>query len=133
MLLIIGLGNPGKEYANTRHNFGFMVVDAMASSLGLTWTTNKKFRADVAEMPKNHSHDSVWLVKPTTFMNLSGESVGAVTQFHKVEPKNIWVIADDLDLPLGKIRVRHGGESGGHRGLESIEQHLNSQDFTRIR
>jgi PTH1 family peptidyl-tRNA hydrolase len=131
MLLIVGLGNPGEKYARTRHNFGFLALDELAKGLDVTFREDKKFKSEVGECTW---HDrKIILAKPQTFMNLSGEAVGALARFYKIEPKHIWVIADDLDLPLGKIRVRHNGESGGHHGLESIEQHLGNNDFCRIR
>lgn len=126
MWLIVGLGNPGDKYAKTRHNFGFMVADGLVGRDG--FKLQKKFSAEVAELNRD-----VLVVKPQTFMNNSGEAVGALARYYKVEPQNIWVIADDLDLPLGKIRVRHGGNSGGHHGLESIERHLGTGNFSRIR
>lgn len=131
MILIVGLGNPTEKYAQTRHNFGFMVLDALAATHKVSFREAKKFRTEVAELEGFGT--KVMLVKPQTYMNLSGEAVGALAHFYKVEPKRIWVVADDLDLPLGKIRVRHGGEAGGHHGLESIRDHLKSNDYVRIR
>lgn len=132
MKLIVGLGNPGEKYARTRHNFGFMVLDRLAYSFGATFCEQSKFKAATAEI---HSDgEKVVLVKPLTFMNLSGDSVAALAYFYKVESKDIWVVADDLDLPLGKIRVRSGGESGGgHNGLKDIIAKLGNGDFWRIR
>lgn len=119
MKLIVGLGNPGKQYEKTRHNVGFMVLDALAASFGGTETTV-------------HG-EKVILLKPQTFMNNSGEAVQKLANFHKPDPADIWVISDDLDLPLGKIRVRESGSTGGHNGLKSIEEKLGTQDYYRIR
>jgi len=131
MLLLIGLGNPGKEYESTRHNCGFMVVDAFASSHNASFSPQSKFKSEIAEFLLHER--KIIVAKPQTFMNLSGESVGTIARFYKIEPKNIWVVADDLDLPLGKIRVRHNGETGGHHGLDSIKNALQTSDFSRIR
>jgi PTH1 family peptidyl-tRNA hydrolase len=134
MILIIGLGNPGSEYSATRHNFGFMAVDALAEAVHGEWQLDKKAKAEVSDMHQAGAQASkIVLMKPHTFMNLSGEAVGEVSRFYKIEPKHIWVIADDLDLPLGKIRVRFGGESGGHNGLKSVSSSLASEDYWRIR
>jgi peptidyl-tRNA hydrolase, PTH1 family len=134
MLLIVGLGNPGKEYANTRHNFGFMVLDQLAQNYNLTFPLEPKFRGEVAELSGHkHSPEKVIFLKPQTFMNLSGESVGSLVRFYKIDPKSIWVVVDDLDIPLGKIRVRTGGETGGHHGLDSIVQVIGTGEFKRIR
>ncbi len=134
MILIVGLGNPGPDYAKTRHNFGFMVVDHLASRYSLSWQLDKKMKAEVAEL-RGHEKQTkkIVLLKPQTFMNLSGEAVGAMARFYQVELKDIWVVADDLDLPLGMVRVRHEGASGGHHGLESIEKALGSTSFCRVR
>ncbi len=132
MRVIVGLGNPGVNYAPTRHNFGFMVADKLAENFGVTFTLAKKFNSEIAEITEG-TGEKVLLVKPQTFMNLSGQAVQALAQFYKIEPEHIWVIADDLDLALGKIRIRKGGETGGHHGLESLAQELKTNDFWRIR
>lgn len=126
MKLIVGLGNPGKEYANTRHNVGFMVLDALSSD----WKLEKKLKSEVSEI--RIADHKVLLVKPQTYMNLSGEAVQAVAAFYKVDPSDIVIIYDDVDLEFAKLRVRHGGGSGGHNGLKSLIQHLNDQ-FIRFR
>lgn len=126
MKLIVGLGNPGKEYASTRHNVGFMVLDALSSD----WKLEKKQQSEVAEI--EISGHKVLLVKPQTYMNLSGEAVQAVAAYYKVDPSDIVIIYDDVDLEFGKLRVRHGGGSGGHNGLRSLIQHLNDA-FIRFR
>ena len=131
LILIVGLGNPGERYAQTRHNFGFMCVDAFAKAHGLVWRKEDKFQAMVAD-GRLHGH-KVMLVKPQTFMNLSGESVTKIALFYKVEANDVWVLADDLDLPLGKIRVRDGGATGGHNGLASLAGELGTHEFARIR
>jgi PTH1 family peptidyl-tRNA hydrolase len=133
MILIVGLGNPGQEYASTRHNFGFMVLDALANELNLDWHNEDKFNAEVAEVNSHHHSGRILLAKPQTLMNLSGEAVSRLANFYKIAPQHIWVVADDLDLPLGKIRVRHNGETAGHHGLDSITEKLGHKDFPRVR
>lgn len=129
--LIAGLGNPGKEYAYTRHNAGFMLADRLARNWGWSWRTEKKFFAEIAE--GSVAGKSVVLCKPRTFMNNSGESVGALAGFHRIEPADVLVVVDDADLPLGTLRMRPEGSPGGHHGLESIEAHLGSRVYPRIR
>ncbi|MBZ0276533.1 MAG: aminoacyl-tRNA hydrolase, partial [Anaerolineae bacterium] len=128
--LIIGLGNPGKEYENTRHNVGFRVLDELARRYGLTF--GKKERKAVVATGMIHGK-KVILAKPQTFMNLSGEAVRALTDFYKVEIGRILVVSDDLDIPLGTLRLRKEGSAGGQGGLKSIIQHLGSQSFNRLR
>ncbi len=131
MKLIIGLGNPGADYAKTRHNFGFMVLDQLAADQGLTFCDISKWKAETAELVV---HDQkVILIKPLTYMNLSGQTVAKFASYYKVEPEDIWLISDDLDLPLGRIRIRQGGSSGGHNGLKSVIECLGSDQFYRIR
>jgi len=125
MHLIIGLGNPGNKYVNTRHNIGFDVVDFLARKLSV----NIKKSKGKALVGKNKN---IVLAKPQTFMNLSGESVAALVKFYKIENKNIIVVYDDIDLPLGKIRLRPGGGAGGHNGIKSIISHV-GEDFCRVR
>lgn len=138
MRIIIGLGNPGLEYKNTRHNVGFKVIDMIASDLRLIPVnqTEIEFRSsDLCEAEVAEAHfygEKVLLVKPQTFMNNSGTCVMRLADFYKVEPHNIWVVTDDKDLPLGTIRVRLEGSSGGHNGLNSIISHI-SANFPRIR
>lgn len=129
--LIAGLGNPGREYQYTRHNAGFMLADRMAGQLGWSWRLEKKFFAELAE--GSVSGRSVMLCKPQTFMNCSGEAVGALAGFHRMSPEDVLVVVDDADLPLGTLRLRPEGGHGGHHGLESIEQHLGSRGFPRLR
>jgi len=130
MIFIIGLGTPGGEYKDTRHNIGFMVVEKLAKELGkdtVVWEEKEKFKSAVAKIGE------ALLVKPVTFMNNSGIAVSSIVQFYKLKPENVWVIHDDIDLPLGKIRIRKGGSSAGHNGVESIIKELHSDAFIRFR
>ncbi len=129
--LIAGLGNPGKEYAGTRHNAGFMLADRLADRWGWQWRLEKKFFAEIAEGTVGAR--SVILCKPQTFMNVSGEAVGALTGYHRILPDDVLVVVDDADLPLGMIRMRPDGSPGGHHGLESVESHLGTRGYPRIR
>lgn len=128
--LIVFLGNPGPKYEGTRHNAGFMAGDALAKDLGLK-INKAKFSALTATC--EIANETVMLMKPQTFMNLSGEAVGKAARFYKIEPKNIIVISDEMTLPVGKIRVRMKGSAGGHNGLKNIIQHLGTEEFPRIR
>ncbi len=128
--LIVFLGNPGPKYECTRHNAGFMTADAMAKKLGVS--INKlRFKALTASADING--EKVLLMKPQTFMNLSGEAVGEAARFYKVPPEHVIVVSDEVSLPLGKLRVRPKGSAGGHNGLKSIIAHLGSDAFPRIR
>ena len=129
--IIVGLGNPGAEYAKTRHNAGFLVVDRLADRWKTDWKLERKFGAFVARGTEVQSE--VLLCKPQTFMNASGESVGPVTAFYHLAASRCLVVVDDADLPFGQIRMRPGGSSGGHHGLESIEGHLGTREFPRLR
>lgn len=133
--IIVGLGNPGKEYAATRHNAGFIAVEALAQAIiggeNLAWREDKRLKAEVVE--GNFSGSKLVFAKPQTFMNLSGVAVANIAQFYKIETKDIWVIHDDLDLPLGKVQIKMGGNSAGHHGLESITNELKSAEFVRVR
>ena len=131
MHLIVGLGNPGAKYVRTRHNVGFRLVEELAGRWRATWKLEKKFQASVASVERNGQ--TVLLARPQTFMNDSGESVGALTAFYRVPLKRLLVAVDDADLPLGELRLRARGSSGGHHGLESIEQHAGSREFARLR
>ncbi|HRY36808.1 MAG TPA: aminoacyl-tRNA hydrolase [Candidatus Magasanikbacteria bacterium] len=131
MKLIIGLGNPGKEYEKTRHNAGFLVVDALAQKLGASFKFQKKFNAEIAQT-KLEGED-VLLMKPQTFMNLSGESVRAVMDFYKIKPKDIVVIQDDKDILFGQVKYQTDRSAAGHNGIKSIIEHLSTQEFARIR
>ncbi len=130
MRVVAGLGNPGKRYERSRHNLGFRVVDRAAERLGVTgWKT--QFDALTA---RGQAADGAYLlVKPQTFMNLSGVSVGAVLRYHRLPPEACLVVVDDLDLELGKVRVRESGSDGGHKGLRSVIEHVGTAGFKRIR
>lgn len=130
-VLIAGLGNPGAEYAGTRHNVGFMAVEALADKLGARWAEDRKFVARIARA--ECAGRKLILCAPQTFMNASGEAVGAVARFHRIEPARTLVVVDDADLPFGEVRLRERGSPGGHHGLESVEQHLGSRDYPRLR
>ncbi len=130
MKIIVGLGNPGEKYKDTRHNVGFMVVDKLAHELGgidIRWEQQRKHKSSVAKTGE------VLLVKPETFMNASGIAVRSLSTLYKVKAEDVWVIHDDLDLPLGKIRIRFGGASAGHHGVDSIIRELGSDQFVRVR
>ncbi len=131
LYLIVGLGNPGAEYARTRHNAGFLLVQKLAQNWRADWSYEKKFGARIARA--EHAGRRVLLCEPQTFMNSSGDAVGAVATFYRVALSRLLVVVDDADLPLGEIRLRPGGSSGGHHGLESIEQRLGSQQYARLR
>ena len=125
--LVAGLGNPGAEYAGTRHNIGFAVADRLAAELGLGWEHSTKWGALWAKA------ESILLAKPATYMNRSGEPLAAIAQFYKIPNEQILVVLDDLALPLGRLRIRLGGSSGGHNGLESIFLHFASEEIARLR
>jgi len=131
MKLIVGLGNPGKKYALTRHNLGFLVLDEIARRLGASWSVHKKANAEVIET--NHEGEKLILAKPQTFMNLSGQSIGSLISTFNVEAEDVWIVHDDVDLPFGMLRVRHAGSAGGHNGIKSIIDTLGTQSFTRFR
>ncbi|HVU08771.1 MAG TPA: aminoacyl-tRNA hydrolase [Verrucomicrobiae bacterium] len=131
VFLIVGLGNPGAEYAKTRHNAGFLLVEKLAAKWKCDWANEKKFRARIAKTER--AGKRILLCEPQTFMNLGGETVGALANFYQLPLAQILVAADDADLPVGTIRLRASGSSGGHHGLESIEQHLASREFARLK
>jgi PTH1 family peptidyl-tRNA hydrolase len=128
-LLVVGLGNPGREYARNRHNVGFMVDEELARRHGGSWRS--KFSGDLAEIRIDHG--KVALLKPQTYMNESGPSVGAAQRFYKVEPGALAVVHDEVDLEAGRLQVRLGGGLAGHNGLRSIAQALGTRDFLRLR
>lgn len=129
--LIVGLGNPGAEYARTRHNAGFMVLDRLAQRWQAGWEVSRKFEARLAEARVGAQR--VVLCQPLTFMNASGECVRALVDYRSIELPRLLVAADDADLPLGELRLRPKGGTGGHHGLESLAQHLGSKEFARQR
>jgi peptidyl-tRNA hydrolase, PTH1 family len=130
MQLVAGLGNPGLEYRDTRHNAGFMLADLLAGRWGATWRSEKKFFSEVAAAAARGGRPL--LCKPQTYMNASGDAVVSVAAFYKVSPQDVLVAVDDTELPLGMLRLRPGGSSGGHRGLESVESRL-GREFPRLR
>ena len=129
--LIVGLGNPGREYQETRHNAGFMLADRLVESWGGQWRTEKKFFAKLAEC--RFAGRRFILCQPQTYMNASGEAVTKVAAFHQILPTATLVLVDDADLPLGALRLRGEGSPGGHHGLESVEQHLGTRSYARLR
>ena len=131
MKLIVGLGNIGKEYENTRHNMGFMLVDRYLEYKNITDKFKEKFNAMYVETTINN--EKVIFIKPTTYMNNSGIAVRAFLDFYKLDVQDVLVISDDLDLDLGKFRLRRNGSSGGHNGLKSIISHLGTDGFKRLR
>jgi peptidyl-tRNA hydrolase, PTH1 family len=128
--LIVGLGNPGRQYAGTRHNIGFEVIGKLSGRLGITLDQAKHKGLYGTGMVNG---EKVLLLMPLTYMNLSGESIRAVMDFYKLEPEDLVVIYDDLDLPAGKIRLRQKGSPGGHNGIKSTIAHLGTSEFNRIR
>jgi len=130
MHLIAGLGNPGTKFEKTRHNLGFRVVDLLAERWGFA-RFESRFDGEKAKGATHGKH--VLLLKPQTFMNLSGASVAAAANYHKIAPGDVWVIHDDLDLPLGHLRIRTEGSSGGHNGVQSVIERLGTPKFVRFR
>lgn len=130
--LIVGLGNPEPKYEQTRHNIGFAAVDALARAWQISLSENRKFQGEFGE-GKAPKTDKIRLLKPLTYMNRSGQAIRAVTDWFKLPANSVLVIYDDMDLPLGKIRLRLSGSAGGHNGMKSAIAHLNSQDFPRLR
>lgn len=128
--LIVGLGNPGSKYEETRHNAGFLLLDDLARSYSASYASEKKFQGDLART--NIGSCDVRLLKPTTFMNLSGESVRAVAGFYRIEANEILVAHDELDIPPGSVKLKQGGGHGGHNGLRDIINHI-GRDFWRLR
>jgi PTH1 family peptidyl-tRNA hydrolase len=140
MKLIVGLGNPGLKYERTRHNLGFVVVDHFLKDLEQvnksSWKDSSKFKSEIAEIswqPKAGDMQKIILVKPKTYMNNSGMAVKALKDYYKIDGSDIWIINDDIDLPLGSLKIRLGGASAGHRGVESIIDALGTDKFWRFR
>jgi PTH1 family peptidyl-tRNA hydrolase len=125
--LIVGLGNPGPEYAATRHNIGFMVVDQLATQVGSAWKKSATWRALSAKC------GGALLVKPMAYMNRSGQPLASIAQFYKIEPHEVLIVLDDLALPLGRVRLRASGGAGGHNGLESVLLQFRTEDIPRLR
>lgn len=131
MKVLVGLGNPGAEYADTPHNLGFRAIDALAARLGAEWKTEKRFKALAAKALRKG--ETLWLLKPQTYMNLSGECVGPFLRYHGAAAGDLLVMSDDCDLPPGRLRIRPSGSAGGHNGLKSIIAHVGTESFARIR
>ena len=131
MKIIVGLGNPGAQYANTPHSVGFEAVDAIAASVGATWEEKRQFKCLLAK--GSFAGQPVMLVKPQTYMNLSGESVAPVVKYHNATAADLLVIQDDIDLPVGRMRVRKNGSCGGHNGIRNIIERLGTPDFARLK
>ncbi len=135
MKLIVGLGNPGEKYTNSRHNLGFITLDNLLQKLtklkNTYWNDDKKFHALTHEIEIDG--EKVVLMKPTTFMNDSGRAVQAYSRYYKIDPQDIIIVHDELDMPIGKIRIRFGGSGGGHNGVSSIIDHLGTDKFLRMR
>ncbi|MDH4476711.1 MAG: aminoacyl-tRNA hydrolase [Verrucomicrobiaceae bacterium] len=125
--LIVGLGNPGNSYQDTRHNIGFMVMDVLATRLGTAFQVEKRWESHVAKFAGG------FLVKPQTYMNLSGRAVGSVGRFYKITPQETLVVFDDVDLPLGRLRLRASGSAAGHNGLKSLISTLGTDQFPRVK
>ncbi|HKC15017.1 MAG TPA: aminoacyl-tRNA hydrolase [Patescibacteria group bacterium] len=140
MKLIVGLGNPGEKYEKTRHNLGFMVIDSFLkdfeSAKDGQWEDSAKFKSDILQIeykPKVGELVKVILAKPKTYMNNSGMATVLISSFYKIKPEDIWIVNDDFDLPLGSMKIRFGGASAGHHGVESIISALNTDKFWRFR
>ncbi len=129
--LIVGLGNPGSKYEKTRHNIGFMAIDTLARVWQIPLAENRKFQGIVGE--GTYSGNKIRLLKPLTFMNNSGQSIRAVVDWYKLSPESVLVVYDDMDLPMGKIRIRLSGSAGGQNGMKSAIAHLGTQTFPRLR
>ncbi|MEV0943632.1 aminoacyl-tRNA hydrolase [Micromonospora wenchangensis] len=131
--LVVGLGNPGREYAGNRHNVGFMVAELLAVRLGGRFGRYKRVVADVAEGRIGFGGPKLVLLKPQTYMNLSGGPVAALAQFHKIPAERVIAVHDELDIPYGQVRVKLGGGEGGHNGLRSMSKSLGTKDYVRVR
>jgi PTH1 family peptidyl-tRNA hydrolase len=131
--LVVGLGNPGKQYAGNRHNVGFLVADLLASRIGAKFGRAKRVHAEVAEGRLGFGGPKLILVKPLTFMNLSGGPVVALAQFFKVPVEQVIAVHDELDVPFGQVRVKRGGGEGGHNGLRSMSTSLSTKEYARVR
>ncbi len=127
--LIVGLGNPGSDYSETRHNAGFWFCERLARELGVSFTRESRYHGSVA----NARDAGVWLLMPQTFMNRSGQSVQALAHFYRIAPAEMLVVHDELDIPSGQLRLKFGGGLGGHNGLKDITAHLGTQDYWRLR
>ncbi|HZE87192.1 MAG TPA: aminoacyl-tRNA hydrolase [Methylomirabilota bacterium] len=140
MKLLVGLGNPGEKYENTRHNFGFMVIEQFLKDFeslkNTVWFLNEKVKSDIALIdwkPKVGPEERLILAKPKTYMNNSGMAVSLLASYYKIDPADIWIVYDELDLPLGTIKIRFGGAGAGHHGVESVMEALGTDKFWRYR
>jgi len=131
MKIIVGLGNPGAEYTNTPHSVGFETVDAIASQAGVAWEEKRQYKCLWARV--SIAGESCLLVKPQTYMNLSGESVAPIVKYQNATAADLLVVQDDIDLPLGRLRIRQGGSCGGHNGIRNIIERLGTDAFTRLK
>ncbi|MEU5913178.1 aminoacyl-tRNA hydrolase [Micromonospora sp. NPDC047527] len=131
--LVVGLGNPGREYAGNRHNVGFMVADLLAGRVGARFGRHKRAVAEVAEGRLGFGGPKLVLAKPLTYMNLSGGPVAALAQFYKVPPAQVIAAHDELDIDFGQVRIKFGGGEGGHNGLRSMSKSLGTKDYVRVR
>ena len=130
--LIVGLGNPGRKYEGTRHNIGFMAIDHLAKAWGISVSQHSKFNGEFGD-GRGPKGDRIVLLKPLTYMNRSGQSIRAVVDWFKLSPEQVLIIYDDMDLPVGRLRMRLSGSAGGHNGMKSAIAHLGTQDFPRLR
>jgi PTH1 family peptidyl-tRNA hydrolase len=131
MKVLAGLGNPGKEYESTPHSIGFEVADAVAREMAASFRKVTSFKGELAD--GRFANGKLLVVKPMTFMNLSGDSVAPVVKYHNATAADLVVVSDDIDLPVGRIRIRKGGGAGGHNGLKSVIERLGTQDFIRLK
>jgi len=131
MRLVVGLGNPGEKYENTRHNIGFLIVDKMAQKRGVVMRLENQYKAENGDF--NINDERVKLAKPQTFMNESGKAISLMKNYYKLDSEDIWVVHDDVDLEEGKVRIALGGSSAGHKGVQSIIDNLGTEQFWRIR
>ncbi|MET8282548.1 aminoacyl-tRNA hydrolase [Micromonospora sp. NPDC005174] len=131
--LVVGLGNPGREYAGNRHNVGFMVAELLAGRVGARFGRHKRAVAEVAEGRLGFGGPKLVLAKPLTYMNLSGGPVAALSQFYKVPPAQVVAVHDELDIEFGQVRIKFGGGEGGHNGLRSMSKSLGTKDYARVR
>ena len=131
MKILAGLGNPGKEYESTPHSIGFEVADAVVREMAATFRKAASFKGELAD--GRFANGKLLVVKPMTFMNLSGDSVAPVVKYHNATAADLVVVSDDIDLPVGRIRIRKGGSAGGHNGLKSVIERLGTQDFIRLK
>jgi PTH1 family peptidyl-tRNA hydrolase len=131
-LLVVGLGNPEPKYEHTRHNIGFEVIDTLARRSGVSWSENRRFQAFFGE-GRGPAGKKLRLLKPLTYMNRSGQAIRAAIDWYKLPPESVLVVYDDMDLPIGRLRLRLSGSAGGHNGMKSAIAHLGTQDFPRLR